>query len=295
MATPTPPKSMSSRLLTMKFMQRAAASPSASSPTNADPDEQASNRSKRRKVAHKSSAAGSKEPVAQINQAAVRAAIAEEERKRQEALVQHAAELGDARWVLDMPNKPTNLNHTIQAPMNVVQVGFAQIDSPNDASDAAGLDAESTDISHTRSPMVRRYNMDKKKMPKKSMPKNSDSENDTSDSEASSESDSDASSQEQKPGRSSRSQKSHAQADSPRPALRNKRSAEQIKAKQFAEKRRKKEVKLNSPKPPSNSGGLLSISSGGSTPSRPTVTCFSCNKPGHRSTECPSSTRRSAH
>lgn len=158
MATPTP-RSMSSRLLTMKFMQRAAASP-ASSPTTPDTDEQAS---KRRKVTHKPASRENKDPVVQINQAEVQAAIAEEERKRQEALVQHAAELGDARWVLDIPDKTAGPGREIQTPMNVVQVGFAQIDSQIDSFDAAGFDAESTDTSHTRTPMVRRYNMGKKK------------------------------------------------------------------------------------------------------------------------------------
>ncbi|KAI1769966.1 hypothetical protein F4818DRAFT_434411 [Hypoxylon cercidicola] len=159
MATPTPPKSMSSRLLTMKFMQRAAASPS--SPTTPDTDDQSS---KRRKVAHKPASRENKISLPEINQAAVQAAIAEEERKRQEALVQRAAELGDARWVLDIPDKTAGPGHNFQAPLNVVQVGFAQIDSQIESSDAAGFDVESTDTSHTRIPMVRRYNMGNKKV-----------------------------------------------------------------------------------------------------------------------------------
>ncbi|KAI1768854.1 hypothetical protein GGR53DRAFT_476074 [Hypoxylon sp. FL1150] len=277
MATQTPPKSMSSRLLTMKFMQRAAASPS--SPTAPDTDDQAW---KRRKVAHKPESREYTDPTTQINQAAVQTALAEEERKRQEALIQHAAELGDARWVLDIPQKATGPNRKFQTPMNVVQVGFAQIDSQVDSSDAVGFDADA-DTSHTRTPMVRRYNMGNRQASKHNAQKDSESGSDRS----GSESDSDASSNEHRPARNSYGQRSETQSDSPRSVPRRKRSAEQMKAKQFAEKRRKKEVKLNSPKPPSNSGDLLSISSGGgASATRPVLTCHRCGKPGHRIAEC---------
>lgn len=162
MATPTPTKSMSSRLLTMKFMQRAVASPSSPSSATSTPDDQAS---KRRKVSHNPAKRDNTDSLVHIDQSAVQAAIAVEERKRQEAVVQNAAKLGDAHWVLDMPEKTANSNRGIQTPLNVVQVGFAQIDSHIDTSDAAGFDDfEPTDASHIRTPMVRRYNMDSKKV-----------------------------------------------------------------------------------------------------------------------------------
>ncbi|OTB08610.1 hypothetical protein M426DRAFT_7348 [Hypoxylon sp. CI-4A] len=282
MAAPTPPKSMSSRLLTMKFMQRAAASPS-SSPATPHSDEQSS---KRRKVSHGASTPNNDSPLAHIDQAAVQAAIAEEEKKRQEALVQHAAELGDARWVLDMPNKATNSDREVQKPLNVVQVGFAQIDSHFDPSDAAGLDAESADTSYARGPVVKRYNMDKKQVSK-----DSGSESDGS----SSDSDSDTSEPENGARRRSYGKKPDTQSGFSRSALPKKQSAEQAKAKKFAETRRKKDVKLNSPKTPSASGGLSSISFGG-TPSRPSpsFTCHRCGKPGHKIAECKNNPKRSA-
>ncbi|KAI0840442.1 hypothetical protein F5Y06DRAFT_262774 [Hypoxylon sp. FL0890] len=281
MATPTPPKSMSSRLLTMKFMQRAAASP-LSSPATPNSDEQAS---KRRKVSHDSTKRELRDSLPQIDQSAIQAAIAEEERKRQEALIQHAAELGDARWVLDVPDQATGSGREVQTPLNVVQVGFAQIDSHIDSSDAAGLDdTESTDTSHPRTPMVRRYNMDRRQVTK-------DSESGSDDSN--SDSDSDASAQENKPGRHSHGQRSESRSGSSRPALKSKKSAEWAKAKQLAESRRKKEVKLNSPRTPTG-GGLLSISSGGGSSLRqPTnFTCHRCGKPGHKAAECKNSSKR---
>ncbi|KAI1102641.1 hypothetical protein F4804DRAFT_260716 [Jackrogersella minutella] len=283
MATPTPPKSMSSRLLTMKFMQRAVASPSSSSPNTPTPDEHAS---KRRKLAIHPARSENRESVAHIDHAAVQAAIAEEQRKQQDALVQRAAELGDARWVLDVADKIAGPTRDIQTPLNVVQVGFAQIDSQIDPSDAAGLDAESTDASHARTPVVRRYNMDRKKAAK-------DDESDNDDSN--SDSNSDTSSQGNEVRRQSYGQRSETRSSSSRPALASKKSAEWAKAKQLAEARRKKDVKLNSPKPSSTSGGLLSISSGGGT-SRPppSFTCHRCGKPGHKAVECKNAPKRTA-
>ncbi|KAI8963908.1 hypothetical protein F5Y11DRAFT_345984 [Daldinia sp. FL1419] len=284
MATPTPTKSMSSRLLTMKFMQRAAASPSSPTPAAPNLDEKSS---KRRKVSHSSAKHDNTDSLAHIDQAAVQAAIADGERKRQEALVQHAAELGDAHWVLDVPEPTTSSNRGIQTPMNIVQVGFAQIDSHIDSPDAAGSDDfDSTDALHTRTPVIRRYNMDNKKVPK-----DSESESDGS----SSGSDSDDSSEDDRQGRNSYGQKSDIRSGSSRPALKNKRSAEQFKAKQFAEKRRKKEVKLNSTKTSSASGGPLSISSGGGTSQRQPVdiTCHHCGRQGHKAVQCKNTPKRS--
>ncbi|KAI1661553.1 hypothetical protein F4813DRAFT_344866 [Daldinia decipiens] len=283
MATPTPPKSMSSRLLTMKFMQRAVASPSSPSSATSTPDEQAS---KRRKVSHNPAKRDNTNSLAHIDQSAVQAAIADQERKRQEAVVQNAAKLGDAYWVLDMPEETTNSNRGIQTPLHVVQVGFAQIDSHIDASDAAGFDDfESTDASHVRTPIVRRYNMDNKKVSK-------DSESESDDS--SSESDSDDSSGDNERGRHSYGQKSEGRSESSRPALKSQRSAEQVKAKQFAEKRRKKEVKLNGVKSSPASGGPLSISSGGGTSQRQPMdfTCHRCGRPGHKISQCKNAPKR---
>lgn len=149
MATPTPPKSMSSRLLTMKFMQRAAASaPTPTSPSNEDQS------SKRRKVSHGTSADIGVDSL--VDQQAIQAAIDEGEKKREEALVKHAADSGDARWVLDVPPNVPGLGGNAQTPLNVVQVGYAQIDSV----DASDQDADSLGTSQP----FRRYNMkDKKK------------------------------------------------------------------------------------------------------------------------------------
>ncbi|KAI0105426.1 hypothetical protein GGR51DRAFT_519302 [Nemania sp. FL0031] len=271
MASPAAPKTMSSRLLTMKFMQRAAASsPSSSTPSTPPSNDQST---KRRKIAHHLAPQQNVDTL--VNQAAIQAAIAEEEKKVESALLRRAEELGDARWVLDIPE--TTGGRTTQTPLNVIQVGFAQIDS----SDAAGNEAETAVTSHDSIPALRRYNMDKKKTSKKSQNTSSDAS-----SESDSESDSDASSSEEMPGRQSfgsNPRTTSTEQTPTRKVLKGKRSAEQLKAIQFAEKRRKKEVKLNSPR-----GAITSISSGGGPSPRPPVnlTCFKCGQPGHKAIEC---------
>ncbi|KAI0025032.1 hypothetical protein F4780DRAFT_490981 [Xylariomycetidae sp. FL0641] len=263
METQTPPKSMSSRLLTMKFMQRAAASPS-STPTTPASEEQSS---KRRKTSHSSTPQHDVDTL--VNQRAVQAAIAEDERKREEALLKHASAAGDARWVLELPKQAAASGRTAQTPLNVVQVGFSQIDSPD------GDSNESSRYDHTQP--FRRYNMGKKKQPQKQ-------QSDSEDSSGDSDSDSDASSDNQTSGRQSFGSQSPA-----RKVLQSKKSTEQARAQQFAEKRRKKDVKLNqtgSAAGPAG-GGLSSISSGGGTTKRAAnFSCFKCGQPGHKAPEC---------
>ncbi|KAI1117934.1 hypothetical protein F5Y14DRAFT_290757 [Nemania sp. NC0429] len=275
MASSSTPKTMSSRLLTMKFMQRAAAaSPSSTSstPSTPLPDDRVN---KRRKVTH--SAAPQQQPNVEtlVNQAAIQAAIAEEEKKVERALVKRAEELGDARWVLDISEQAKG--RKAQAPLNVIQVGFAQIDS----SDAVGNESGLPDIPHESVPALRRYNMDKKKTTQK---KEDTSSEVSSDSE--SESDSDASSSEETPGRQSfgsNSRSASTTQSTSRKSPRDRKSIEKLKAMQFAEKRRKKEVKLNNPK-----GGITSISAGGGPSPKPpaNLACFRCGQPGHKVIDC---------
>jgi hypothetical protein len=155
MAAQTTPKGMSSRLLTMKFMQRAAASTPSSPASNAGTPKNEESSSKRRKISHVPSA--SEEVDSLVDRQAVQAAIDEGERKREEALAKHAAELGDARWVLDVQADKSSSGASAQRPLQVVQVGFAQIDSPNVSGDYSDSDEDTA-------PQIRRYNMGKAKV-----------------------------------------------------------------------------------------------------------------------------------
>ncbi|KAI8947630.1 hypothetical protein F4801DRAFT_559793 [Xylaria longipes] len=275
MASPGTPKTMSSRLLTMKFMQRAAAS-TPSTPSTPPSNDQSN---KRRKVSHNSTPQENVDTL--VNQAAIQAAIAEEEKKVESALLKRAEELGDAHWVLDVTPQATG--HTARTPLNVIQVGFAQIDS----SDTLGNESDPAGTSHDGIPALRRYNMDKKKIAKKTPKISSDSSSESeSGSDSDSNSDSDISSSEEISGRQSFGSNSRTTSTTRSPTRKipkGKKSTEQLKAMQLAEKRRRKEVKLNNPK-----GGITTISSGGGPSPRQSVnfTCFKCGQPGHRAIDC---------
>jgi len=103
------PKQMSSRLLTMKFMQRAAASPS--SATNTPNREVNGSSAKRRKLTDSEpSTPGT--PTYSTPQStdmrAISAALAEEERVRSAARMRMvAAEGGETEWILNLPGART--------------------------------------------------------------------------------------------------------------------------------------------------------------------------------------------
>jgi len=120
---PTPPKSMSSRLLTMKFMQRAAASSSPSTPATTDEPSP-----KRRRTDSNSSTPSRINVDSLADRTAVQAALASEESKRQAALEKQAAEAGDTRWVLSFEDQKIIAASSPLA-LRIVQAGFANIDS----------------------------------------------------------------------------------------------------------------------------------------------------------------------
>ncbi|QVM11696.1 hypothetical protein D8B26_006339 [Coccidioides posadasii str. Silveira] len=100
-------KTMSSRLLTMKFMQRAAASsggPATPSSQTSTVDAETSTPSpKRQKLSNNAS---------RSDMGAISAAIRAEEEKRAAAIAKQAAEAGETQWVLEFParvisNTPT--------------------------------------------------------------------------------------------------------------------------------------------------------------------------------------------
>ncbi|KAI1267361.1 hypothetical protein F5Y18DRAFT_336155 [Xylariaceae sp. FL1019] len=254
MASPAgTPKTMSSRLLTMKFMQRAAAStPSSSAPSTPTSNDKSN---KRRKISHQS-APEEVDTDSLVNQAAIRVAMEEEEKKSHEALLKRADELGDAHWVLDLPAPATK--RPTQSPLNIIQVGYAQIDA-SDPSNNNDLEEP-----HNSAPAIRRFNMDKKKASKKVK---QESDNSSSDSESDSASDSDSDSSSEPSGRQSFGS-SNFQGSTAKKTLAGKKSMEKLKAKQLAEARRKKEMNLNTPKqsPFSSTKMKAGISSGGGTP-----------------------------
>ncbi|KAF4470173.1 Zinc finger domain-containing CCHC-type [Fusarium albosuccineum] len=120
---PETPRGVSSRLLTMKFMQRAVAS------GNSSPDPEAHS-AKKRKLGH-SPATGRID--VNIDEAAIKAALSDQEAKRQAALDKHVG--GDTHWVLNNAWSGSKAASNSKQPLNVVYVGYGDIDSSNDSGD----------------------------------------------------------------------------------------------------------------------------------------------------------------
>ncbi|KAF2845136.1 hypothetical protein T440DRAFT_522892 [Plenodomus tracheiphilus IPT5] len=118
------PKTMSSRLMTMKFMQRSAAKSTASSPstTNGPP-------SKKVRLSTGGSAPGT--PTSHDHEI-LQTALAEEARKQQEASDKAAQYSGETKWVLSFKDDLSGKRHES---MHVRKAGFAEIDAEDDSDD----------------------------------------------------------------------------------------------------------------------------------------------------------------
>jgi hypothetical protein len=296
----------------MKFMQRGAAAaaaatstPEASSPATPRSDDGSA---KRRKISHPSSATGS--PATPLyDQKAIQAALEEEEKKRQAAIEKRAAELGDSHWVL--PDAAGLRTRVSRPALNVMQVGFAQIDYAGASSGRSDGDDDPFDMgSVPGQTQMRRFNMKKSKacLPGRdpmlqamltsypqAVKKESDNGSSSSDSESGSGSESGEASEDddrspasatEQPGRGRRNTLGEAERKRARSSVSRRRDEERKKAQQLAGKRRKKEIKLNQ---------LTSISSAGSQafqrPSSAALTCHGCGKPGHKVIDCPNKKR----
>lgn len=143
-------------------MQRAAATAATAPPTDKSSASKTEDEgpSKRRKHSHasKTNTPNAEAEQALYDQKAIQAALEEEEKKRQAAIEKRAAELGDSHWVL--PGAAVAPKAGARPVLNVVQVGFAQIDYSGNASDDDDDDAPAA-VSTT--PRFRQFNIKKKK------------------------------------------------------------------------------------------------------------------------------------
>ncbi|KAJ4986566.1 zinc knuckle [Stagonosporopsis vannaccii] len=126
------PKSMSNRLMTMKFMQRSAAKNVAASPTSANGPA-----SKKVRLSNGGSVAADHQ--------ILQSALAEEAKKQQEALDKASLHTGETKWVLSY-NDP--LQGKRGDTLTVRQAGFAELDAD---------DSEDDDDDEQAQPIRRQY------------------------------------------------------------------------------------------------------------------------------------------
>ncbi|KAB8264584.1 hypothetical protein BDV32DRAFT_74009 [Aspergillus pseudonomiae] len=124
-----PEKTMSSRLLTMKFMQRSAAT-AAAKESSQPPSTEGSNTPtpKRQRFAPgEQSYSPAATPSKDLE--AISAALAAEEEKRREAIARQAAESGETEWVIDFAEDPV---HQYAPPPFIVANGSLDADDDDD-------------------------------------------------------------------------------------------------------------------------------------------------------------------
>jgi len=158
---------MSSRLLTMKFMQRAAASSN-------DPSSPDEHPAKRQKQSGDSSA--SVDVASLVDQRAIQAAITEEERVRQAALDKAAEQAGDTHWVLKYENQDADEMSSSKKPLRIIETGYASIDNDDNELDTS---SGSPMVSGRRS--FGQYNREVEKLQTPNMKKSSSSDSDDDD------------------------------------------------------------------------------------------------------------------
>ncbi|KAI9695414.1 MAG: hypothetical protein M1836_006466 [Candelina mexicana] len=265
MATPPstskPPKTMSSRLLTMKFMQRAAA---ASTPTTSTSTPSTEPSPKRQKLSTSNTASS---PSSDLQ--AIRAAVAAEEAVRSAAIERQAAEAGETRWVLSFLDGESNgVGH---GRLKIVNDGYAGIDSGRGVEDAYIEDGVEEERWREEKVVGRRsfgrFNRALEKTQSRTRRSSSPASSTTS-SHTSQHSSRSSSVEAPTPSEESKAAARH---------LKKQRKAKQKEAKALATKRKSKEVKLNT---------LTSISGGGNLGKNTDMTCFKCGQKGHAKSEC---------
>ncbi|KAI9723059.1 MAG: hypothetical protein M1812_001508 [Candelaria pacifica] len=274
-----PPKTMSSKLLTMKFMQRAAAShPSTTNPlTPTSPSSEPS--SKRRKISNNHTP-----NVPNSDLQAVRAAVAAEEAVRSAAIEKQAAEAGETRWVFSFQDGGGNGVENRR--LKIVEDGFAGIDSGRGI-EIASMEDEEDEGQGWREKVVGRRSFGRFN---RALEKSSNPTQTTSPTSSSTSSSSHTSSKPDNNNNNNNNNNNESptpsDAENPSPteqskaatrALKKRRKAEREEAKTLAKKRKSKEVKLNT---------LTSISGGGNMGRNSEMTCFNCGKKGHGKNEC---------
>ncbi|QIX02518.1 hypothetical protein AMS68_008035 [Peltaster fructicola] len=232
-------------------MQRAAATPKASPDTTPD------NRSAKRRRLSNGSCEASPVPAPGSDAEAIQQVLAEEDRKRQEAVDREAARRGETKWILDIKT-PQQSRPPL---MRVVSTGYADLDSN-------AVDSHDDDITTPQSGR-RRFGT----LPVQTMK----ADQDHSEGDVSVETDDDA--EDHKPEHNRQDPiMSKELGDALRAKRDAKRKKERSKGLQQAAERRTKQSNLNQP---------TAISNGRRSRAPTAAICHRCGKPGHMKTNCP--------
>lgn len=263
-----PSKPMSSRLMTMKFMQRAAASTSPSTPQSQSHTLDTLP-SKRQKV----SAATSSIPTPTSDLQLIQVALTKEEEKKEKAINRLAEEAGETKWVLSTVNGEKGNG---VGGLRVANAGYSEIDQ----------EAWRPAVSGRRS--FGKFNQElEKRQDGAAGTSSSSSETETEASEEDGEdSDDPAGTREL-----IRVAKENAmrRADDERYQRKQQRRAEKDELARLVEKRRSKEVKLN------RLSSISGVGGGGGKPGgsgKQDIECYSCGEKGHVKRDCPQRGKR---
>ncbi|THY05130.1 hypothetical protein D6D03_03248 [Aureobasidium pullulans] len=272
-------KNMSSRLLNMKFMQRASAS-TPTTPTTPD----GTRPSKRQRT----------EAAVDPDVRAFQEAAAAEEAKKNAFIERAAAEAGETKWVLSVSDdKPQNTASSLR----IVEAGYGAIDSgaPIPESDdeeeeqSAGMagrrsfgkfnKAVEVRTSYRESDIAHTDNVQRQHNPDLSSSESEDDE-DASESE-SSEDDEDLSEADLliKAERKEAAAKLRAER-------KQQRKAEEARTKQMAERRRSRDINLN------KVGGISNAAIRGKQAAMANMACHVCGQKGHLQKDCPDKKQR---
>ncbi|WPH03835.1 Hypothetical protein R9X50_00671800 [Acrodontium crateriforme] len=276
MAAPNrPPKAMSSRLATMKFMQRASGATAAPSTPGGQPP------SKRQRLSSGSFNTSPSTPKSDAQ--AIQEAMASEERRRTAALDREALDRGDTKWYLSFQSPQTP---TTESPLRIVSAGFSALDAVYGQKEVESEDDDEDEdygVTTAHLPGRRSFGKFNKAVEKQQNPDMSSSGSD-SESERDEEGNGDEDLSDDPTGLNAIvAQCRKEAAEKARQERSAKRKAAKAESLRLAEERRKKQVKLN---------GLTSISGGGGTPPGKNLTCHRCGQKGHIQRECPQSAQQ---
>ncbi|KAF1343538.1 hypothetical protein BDV97DRAFT_403395 [Delphinella strobiligena] len=283
---------MSSRLLNMKFMQRAAAA----SPSNpASPATPSSDRPSKRQRLSTGSAASPVTPNPPTP-------VDPDEVRRQQAIDRAAADAGETKWVLSIQHQQP---HTVQTPMRIVTAGYGTIDSAAIASSLkhAAQDDLSEDEGVQARPGIHgrrsfgKFNKTIERQQNPDLSSDSESEDDK-DSDQDSDESEDEDEDDDDPASQMIKQQRKEAAEKLRKERKAKRKSDQAQLELLAKERRKKEIKLNRKSGDGISSG--GISSGGRGQQSPAgrrglseMACHKCGQKGHLIKECPQAQSKS--